>query len=287
MTTSADAIRPAYTPARPGPLAVLAGTIRDVRSRRHLIRYLVAADMKKRGADTILGNVWWILDPLLTLLVYVVLVTIILHSTQPAYPLFVFSAVLPWKWFSASIADATTCIATREKVIKQVAFPKIVLPVAATMGGVVSFIFGLIPLGAMMLLLYPSYISPWLLLIPVVAVVQAVFTLALSILASAVTVFYRDIGNLSVHALRMWFYLSPALYGSAQVESLATNHKELYTIFNLNPFAGLFESYRNLIYYGQPPAWNLLALVVGESFALLVFAVLVFRRVEPSFAKVI
>ena len=130
-----------------------------ISTHRRLIRYLVAADMKKRGADTILGNVWWILDPLLTLLVYVVLVTIILHSTQPAYPLFVFCAVLPWKWFSASIADATTCIATREKVIKQVAFPKIVLPVAATMGGVVSFIFGLIPLGAMMLLLYPSYIS--------------------------------------------------------------------------------------------------------------------------------
>jgi ABC-type polysaccharide/polyol phosphate export permease len=287
MTTSADAVRPAYRPARPGPIAVLTGTIRDVRSRNRLIRYLVVADMKKRGADTILGNVWWILDPLLTMLVYVILVSIILRSTQPAYPLFVFCAVLPWKWFSSSISDATTCITTREKVIKQVAFPKIVLPVAATVSGLVSFAFGMIPLTAMMVVLYPSYITPWLLAIPIVAAVQAGLTLALTILVAGLTVFYRDIGNLAGHLLRIWFYLSPALYGSSQIESLAANHKELYTLYNLNPFAGIFESYHDLIYYGQPPTWDMLGLVLVESLVLLVVAVLVFRRLEPSFAKVI
>lgn len=287
MTTSPDAIRPAYRPARPGPLATLVGTAQDVRSRQRLIRYLVGADMKKRGADTILGNVWWILDPLLTMLVYVILISIILKSTQPAYPLFVFCAVLPWKWFAASLSDATTCITVRDKVIKQVQFPKIVLPVAATASGVVSFAFGLVPLGAMLVLLYPGYLSPWLLLIPVVAAVQLLLTLGLTILVAALTVFYRDIGNLTGHALRIWFYLSPALYGASQIESLATNHKEIYTIYNLNPFAGLFESYRNLIYYGQPPTWDLLGLVVVEALVLLVVAVLVFRRLEPTFAKVI
>ncbi len=284
---TSGAVRPSFRPPRPGPLAVLVGTARDIRSRHRLIRYLVSADLKKRGADTVLGNIWWILDPLLTMLVYVILVSIILQSKQPAYPLFVFCAVLPWKWFSSSIADATTCITSKDKVIKQVAFPKIVLPVAATVGGVVSFCFGLVPLGAMMILLYPSYISAWVLAIPLVAAVQFVFTLALTILVAAITVFYRDVGNIVGHALRIWFYLSPALYGSAQIENLATNHKEIYTIFNLNPFAGLFESYRNLIYYGQPPTWELLGMVVVESIGMLIVAVLIFRRMEPSFAKVI
>jgi ABC-type polysaccharide/polyol phosphate export permease len=87
--------------------------------------------------------------------------------------------------------------------------------------------------------------------------------------------------------LRIWFYLSPALYGSSQIESLAANHKELYTLYNLNPFAGIFESYHDLIYYGQPPTWDMLGLVLVESLVLLVVAVLVFRRLEPSFAKVI
>jgi ABC-type polysaccharide/polyol phosphate export permease len=139
----------------------------------------------------------------------------------------------------------------------------------------------------MMLLLYRDYITPWLLLIPVVAVVQYVLTLGMAIAASALTVFYRDIGNVAGHALRIWFYLSPALYGSEQIQSLATKHPEIYTIYNLNPFAALFESYRNLIYYGQPPTWGMLGLVLIEAIVILLVAVLVFRRLEPSFAKVL
>jgi lipopolysaccharide transport system permease protein len=287
MSVTSDAIRRAYRPPRPGPLATLVETVRDIRSRRRLIEYLVRADLKKRGADTLLGNVWWVLDPLLTMLVYVILVAIILKSSTPAYPLFIICAILPWKWFSSSISDAVMCVVSKDKVIKQVRFPKIVLPVAATVGGLVSFLFGLIPLAVMMVLVFPSYISPWLLAIPLVAAVQFVLTFAVCVLAAALTVFYRDIGNLAGHLLKIWFYLSPALYGSDRIATLAQHDPQLFSIYELNPFAGLFESYRNLIYYGKPPTWDLLLVVLGESAILVVIAVLVFRRLEPSFAKVI
>jgi ABC-type polysaccharide/polyol phosphate export permease len=287
MSAAPEAVRPAYRPARPGPIATIRQTISDVSSRRRLVQYLVRADMKKRGADTLLGNVWWILDPLLTMVVYVVLISVILQTKQEAYPLFIFCAILPWKWFSSTIADSVLSVVGRQKIIKQVRFPKVVLPLSATVGGVASFAFGLIPLGAMLVIFYSSHISPWLLMIPVVAVVQFAFTLGMSIMVSGLTVFYRDIGLLMTHLLRLWFYLSPALYGAAQLESLATKHPELYRIFQLNPFTGLFESYRNIIFYGQPPEWGLLGIVVIESSILLVVAVLVFRRLEPSFAKVL
>jgi ABC-type polysaccharide/polyol phosphate export permease len=287
MSAAPEAVRPAYRPARPGPLKSIRQTIADVVSRRRLIMYLVRADLKKHGADTVLGNVWWFLDPLLTMLVYVVLVTIIVRSTEEAYPLFIFCAILPWKWFSSAIGDATTCIVARERIIKQVAFPKIVLPMAACVGGIVSFAFGLIPLFAMLVLLFPNHLSPWVLLIPVVAVPQFLLTLGIGILLSGLTVFYRDVGLLMTHVLRLWFYVSPALYGADKIASLATHHPELVTLFNLNPFAGLFESYRNLIYYGQPPTWDLLGVVMVESLVILVVGVLVFRRIEPSFAKVL
>ncbi len=287
MAQNVEAVRPTYRPVRPGPLETLVGTVRDISSRRRLIGYLVRADLKKRGADTLLGNLWWVLDPLLTMVVYVILVSVILRSTLPSYPLFIFCAILPWKWFSSSIMDAVTCITTRERVIKQVHFPKIVLPIAATVGGVANFAFGLIPLAVMMLLLYRDHITPWLLLIPVVAFVQYVLTLGMAIAASALTVFYRDIGNVAGHALRIWFYLSPALYGSDQIARLAEHNPTLFFIYNLNPFAALFESYRNLIYYGTAPTWGMLALVLGESVVLLLLAVVGFRRLEPSFAKVL
>lgn len=287
MNPAPEAIRPIFRPARPGPLATLRETVNDVRSRRRLVQYLVGADLKKHGSDTILGNVWWVLDPLLTMLVYVVLIAVILRSNREAYPLFIFSAILPWKWFSSTIAGATTCVVGREKIIKQVHFPKIVLPLAECVGGIVSFAFGLIPLVAMLVLLYPNHLSAWIFLIPVVAAVQFLLTVGLSILLSSLTVFYRDIGLLTTHLLRLWFYLSPALYGVDQIQSLSEKHPEIAAIYDLNPFAGLFESYRYLIYYGQAPTWNLLGIVVLESLAILVAGVLIFRRLEPSFAKVL
>lgn len=287
MISTTEAVRPAYKPARPGPIMTLRQTVADTISRRRLIQYLVRADLKKHGSDTLLGNIWWVLDPLLTMLVYVVLVMVITRSSKEAYPLFIFCAILPWKWFSSTIGAAATCIIGRERVIKQVHFPKIVLPLAASVGGVVSFAFGLIPLFAMLVLLFPSHLSAWVIGIPVVAGVQFLFTLGVAILLSAITVFYRDIGLLMTHMLRLWFYLSPALYGADQIQSLAKNHPELMTVYNLNPFASIFESYRNLIYYGQAPTWDTLGVVVLESLVLLVVAVLVFRRLEPAFAKVL
>ena len=91
--------------------------------------------MKRKGADTLLGNIWWVLDPLLQMGVYVVFVAIILQTPQPDYPLFILSAILPWKWFTSSINDATSSVVSQERLIKQIQFPKIVLPVAATTAG--------------------------------------------------------------------------------------------------------------------------------------------------------
>ena len=87
---------------RPGPVGLLREAIIEVVSRRRLIRYLVQADLKKKGADTVLGNLWWVIDPLLQMAVYVILVSFIFQRTRPDYPLFIFAAILPWKWFTAA-----------------------------------------------------------------------------------------------------------------------------------------------------------------------------------------
>ncbi|MCL6624201.1 MAG: NINE protein, partial [Fimbriimonadales bacterium] len=118
---------------------------------------------------------WWVLDPLLQMAVYVILVTIIFQRSIEAYPLFIFSAILPWKWFSSSINDAITSVTARDRIIKQVKFPKIVLPVAAVTGGIVSFAFGLVPLLGLILLFYPHHLSPTLLLTPKPLVIRPPF----------------------------------------------------------------------------------------------------------------
>jgi ABC-type polysaccharide/polyol phosphate export permease len=282
-----------HAAARPGPLRLLAEAVDDVISRRRLVRYLVQADIRKKGADTFLGNLWWVMDPLLQMGVYVVFVSLILSRSTPDYPLFILSAILPWKWFTASITDAAGSVVSQEKLIKQIQFPKLVLPVAATSAGVVGFAFGLIPLGGIMLL-YADRISPFLLFIPVIAVVQYVFTLGLALLVSAINVYFRDLGNVLRHFMRLWFYLSPGLYSLELLDSSATFQANplLSGIAHANPIAVLFESYRAVI-YGTPegpphaPEALPLLLLLGVSLVIVAFATIVFKRLEPTYAKVL
>ncbi len=289
MTSTLETPVASYGGGHPNALRLIASGLTDIWSRRRLTRYLVSADLSKHGADTILGNIWWILDPLLQMGVYVIFVTLLVggRGTIEDYPLFVFAAILPWKWFSSAIGDAILSVVARERIIKQVHFPKIVLPVSATVSGIVNFAFGLIPLALLMLLFYRDRLSWTLLLIPVVAAVQFVFTLALSILVSAINVFYRDVGNVSRHILRLWFYLSPALYSVEQVNRLAATHPEVGLVFGLNPFTILFEAYRAVIYDDVPPNWLGLAVLVLVSLLLLGACTYVFKRMEPAFAKVL
>ncbi len=279
--------------ADPGPIVLVREAIRDVLSRRRLVRYLVQAEIKKRGVNTLLGNLWWVMDPLLLMAVYVVLVTVISRRSIPDYPLFIFAAILPWKWFTTAVQDSTTSVVNQHRLIKQIAFPKIVLPIAATTAGVVGFAFGLVPLGLIMLL-YADRISVFLVLIPLIAVVQYVFTLAVSILVAAGNVFFRDLGNVVRHLLRLWFYLSPGLYSLSHLDGigLVRDHPWLKTLAAANPFAVLFEAYRSVIYGSEtgppgPPNWSHLAVLLVASVAFLAIAGMAFKRLEPNFAKVL
>jgi ABC-type polysaccharide/polyol phosphate export permease len=279
--------RPAFRVARRGPFGLIVEALREIRSRQRLVRYLVKADLTKKGANTLLGNVWWVLDPLLQMAVYVVFITIVVGNRTEGYPLFIFCAILPWKWFTTSVGDGITSVTSQERIIKQVQFPKIVLPLAAVVSGIGSFAFGLIPLVALLVLFYSSHLSAWIVLIPLVAVVQFVFSLALVVFLSAANVFFRDVGNLVRHVLRLWFYLSPALYGASQIEKVDAKGGMVATLFNANPWTTLFESYRNLIFYDTAPLWSGLAAVLVASLVLLGLAIIFFKRLEPSFAKVL
>jgi ABC-type polysaccharide/polyol phosphate export permease len=236
------------------------------------------------------------MDPLLQMLVYVALITFVARGALAIddFPLFVFAAILPWKWFSSAVNDAILSVVSRERIIKQVAFPKIILPVAASVGGVANFAFGIIPLLGLMLLFYRERIAWTLLIIPLIAVVQFAFTLGVAIVLGALNVFYRDVANVARHILRLWFYLSPALYSMATLDASTTFQQIplLRTIAHANPFAVLFESYRAVI-YGKPegpphaPDFASLAILLVASIVLVGIGAVVFKRLEPTFAKVL
>jgi ABC-type polysaccharide/polyol phosphate export permease len=290
MSATADA--PAQyrgAAVRPGTLGLLREAVTETFTRRRLIGYLVQADIRKKGADTLLGNVWWVLDPLLQMAVYVVLVSVILQRKQVDYPIFIFAAILPWKWFQTSVYDGITSVTGAGSLIRQVQFPKLVLPVASSFAAVVNFAFGLIPLTLLIVLLYPDRLKATILLIPLIAVVQFCFNLAMAIGLASLNVFYRDIGNVARHAMRLWFYLSPGLYALDELrKNTADLPIPLITHMLLwNPFATLFTAYRAVIFDGTGPDWAGLGALLVASLILLALATLLFKRTEPAFAKVL
>ena len=190
--------------------------------------------------------------------------------------------------------DATLSVVAQAQLIRQVRFPKLVLPIASTTAGIANFGFGMIALAGLMLF-FPDRISAYLLLIPLIAVVQYVFTLAISFLVASVNVFFRDLGNVVRHVLRLWFYLSPGLYALKTLENstLVSGNPVLRELAVLNPFAILFEAYRSVIYGTDDgalptmPHWSTLGWLFVGSVVLLALTTIVFKRLEPSFAKVL
>jgi lipopolysaccharide transport system permease protein/teichoic acid transport system permease protein len=288
MTTPTEAIASARPRAKNrGPIALVRTGIGEMFGRRRLTRYLVGSEIKRTHADTAFGQLWWILDPLLQMAVYYVLVSVIFQRTVPDYPLFLFAAILPWKWFQSTVQDGITSVTGADRLIRQIQFPKLVLPVASAFAGVVNFAFGFIPLAALILLLYRDRLSVTLVLIPVIAIVQFFFNLALAVGLAALNVFYRDIGNLSRHALRLWFYLSPGLYAIEDLRTATASVPVVGQLLLANPFAILFSAYRDVIYSERLPDWIGLAALLVASILLLALTTILFKRVEPSFAKVL
>lgn len=261
-------------------------TLAALLDRRRLVWYLAVSEVRNKRTNSLLGNIWWFLDPALQLFVYFLLLNVLTQRNQPAVLLFLGAAILPWKWFSSALASGTSAVRAREQVMRQIAFPHIVLPAAALVSSIVHFLFALVPLAALYLV-YPDRLTPWALAVVPVALVQLLWTIPLAIALSAVGVFLRDISNFIPHLLRIWFYLSPALFSLDSLRS-AGERFPLFGIFvNLNPFTWIFTGYRDALYDGRAPDWLPLGILALASIPAILLSVYLFRRLSPLFVKVL
>jgi ABC-type polysaccharide/polyol phosphate export permease len=271
---------------RRGSIGTILESLASLVERRRLVWYLTISEIRNKGTNSLLGNVWWFLDPALQLFVYFLLVSVIFQQAQPAILLFLGSAILPWKWFTAALASATTSVRGREQVMRQIAFPHIVLPTASVLASVGNFLFALVPLGALYLL-YPDRLTPWAIAILPVAVVQLLWTIPAVILLSAVAVFFRDISNFIPHGLRLWFYLSPALFPIETLRDIGSRHPWFNFFVDINPFTWIFSGYRDALYYGRAPEWGALGVLALASVPVTLLSIYLFRRASPLFVKVL
>jgi lipopolysaccharide transport system permease protein len=250
---------------------------------RHLVSQLVRAELRRENARLHLGALWWVADPLLQMLVYTVLVSVIFARTLPDYPLFVLAALVPWKGLATTVTTGATAIIGNERVVKQVAFPRIVLPVARALAQAWHLAIALIVMIVLMFLVWPERVTGSLVWLPVIVAVQIILTLPIAIFLSCATVFFRDLANLMRHALRLALYVSPVLYGLDQ--ALSRLPPPVADVYRLNPVAALLEAYRQVAYEGSPPNLEYLLLPLGLGLVLLGPAMAWFHACERRFGK--
>ena len=249
---------------------------------RPLIQSLVARDLKARYRGSTLGFLWSFLNPLLLLLVYTFVFSVI-PGIRGVDPVFMFCGLLPWSWFSTSLLESSSVLVSGGNLIRKVLFPAEVLPLVTVIAGLVNFCLGLpILLGFIAFADRPMLWTDlaWL---PVIMLVQLLFTLGLALLLSALTVHFRDLRDLLANAITLWFFATPILYRLSDVEAAKPGAA---WFMKLNPFAHIALAYQEVLYEpGRYSHWlNLLGVGAG-ALALLFFGYFVFDRLRDTFAE--
>lgn len=252
--------------------------IRSIWSRRDLLIYFIRTDLKIIYRHKILGFLWTLLDPLLMMLIYLLLVVVIFRRGEPQFPVLLFSALLSWQWFTHSLTKSVTSITGKVRLIQSIYFPKIVLPLSIVFVGLINFFLGLIVL-IPFLFIFEAKFTFNLLWMPVLILLQFLFTVGAAVLCATLGVYFRDLQNILRFGIRIWFYLSPALYSVKD-----RIPESLIPIYMINPFAVLFNSYKNILVRGTPPSIYIV-IVIGLTILIFISSLTFFGRKEPYLAK--
>jgi lipopolysaccharide transport system permease protein len=250
---------------------------------RGLIQSLVARELKARYRGSVLGFFWSFFNPLFLLLIYSFVFKYVLPAKAEGlepYALFMFCGILPWTWFSSSLAESSNVLISGGNLIKKVLFPAEILPVVTVLANMVHFFLGLPILGAFLIYYRAPLQFPEILWFPVIVLVQLVFTLGCALMLSALTVHFRDIRDILANILTLWFFATPIIYPMWQAPTMGKR------ILNLNPFTHLAVSYQEVLFYkGDFGHWKWLLLLGAASVGFFLLAHFVFDRLRDTFAE--
>ena len=256
--------------------------VRELMEARELLWTWTLRDFKVRYSQSILGAAWAVLQPLSLMVIFSIIFSVFLKIPTDGipYPVFAYTALLPWTFFANSLSFAIPSLVNNMNLVSKIFFPREILPLSAILVGLVDFLIAS-SLFVVMLFIYRIPIGPSVLLVPLVLLIQIILTFGFSLLASAVNVFYRDIRFIIPLALQIWMYVSPVIYPTSAIP------EGWRPVYFLNPMAAIIDTYRRIILLNQMPDWPYLALAAVVSIVLTVFAYRYFKRAEKEFADLI
>jgi lipopolysaccharide transport system permease protein len=251
-------------------------------SYRELLYFFVWRDIKIRYKQTAIGAAWAILQPFLTMLVFSLFFGRLAHipSDGLPYPVFYYSALLPWMYFAAALQNATNTIVENQRLITKVYFPRLALPLSAVLSGLVDFGVSFLMFLAMMVYygVRPGAAVLWL---PVFLLLAILTALGVGLWLSALNAIYRDVRYVLPFLVQFWLFASPVVYASSLVPA------KWRWLYGLNPMAGVIEGFRwSLTGKGDPPGRLFLG-SAGVVIVVLLSGLGYFQKMETTVADVV
>jgi lipopolysaccharide transport system permease protein len=262
----------------------------DLWRYRELIYFLIWRDIKVRYKQTGLGVAWAILQPFLTMVVFTIFFGKLANmpSDDVPYPIFSYTALLPWTLFAKGISDAGRAMVSNRSMITKIYFPRMVIPTGAVFSGLVDFGIAFIVLIGMMIYYnyaprstYEVVLTPAVFTLPLFLLLALVTTLGVGFWLSALNVNYRDVNYILPFLTQIWLFLTPVVYPSSM---LSTKWQIVYA---LNPMAGVVNGFRWALLGIDSNLWITLPISTLVAIILLVTGMFYFRRMERTFADMI
>lgn len=287
MTATATAARPEELVAPPEGARFyrrirLTAALREAWNARELVRTLAEREYRIRYKQAVLGFAWAVLTPLALMLVFTLVFQHVAKVPQKGadYPVFAYLGLLPWTFFATSINQGGLSLVTNVHLLNKVYCPREVFPFASIGVAAMDTIIGMSGLVVLMVIFQtaPQVTTYW---VPLLVVIQLAFTVGVTLIASAVIVYLRDLRYALPVALQFGLFATPVGYAlSAVPENLRT------AMVILNPLAAVIDGYRRAVLFGQPPQWGYLAMSAVTSAVTLVVGYLLFKRLEAGIADV-
>lgn len=257
--------------------------LHDLWEYRELLYFLAWRDIKVHYKQTVLGAAWAILQPLCTMVIFSLFFGKLakIPSDGIPYPIFSYAALVPWTFFSTRLSQATNSLVGNANLIKKVYFPRLTMPIAAVLGGVVDFALAFIVLIGMMLFygMIPTLNSIWL---PFFFLLTFVTALGVSLWLSAMNVQFRDVRYTVPFITQFWMFATPIAYPSSLIESPFWK-----AVYALNPMVGVVEGFRWSLLGTQTAPGAMIVVSSLVALILLVGGAFYFRRMEKTFADVV
>lgn len=268
--------------------------IKNIVDYRELIAVLAWKNITVRYKQAYLGIGWAILKPLALMLVFTLVRSFIgIPSGNVPYPILAFAALLPWIFFQESAAEGVQSVVGNAGLIRKIYFPREVFPITGIITKLVELGINAIILAALMLW-FRTVPSVYILWAPLIIFYTILASLTIALAGAAINVYYRDVGAALPVLLSLLMYASPVIYPLDLVKEKLLVHRAagdwsdvLYTLYTLNPLAGIIDSFQNVVLRGAPPDFHAMlpgAILVA---AALPVSYLIFRRAESYFADVI